>query len=61
MIANGDDTAPDMLITIRYNLARCMEFLCFFDDAERLYKEILKDQPNYVDCMLNFYNAYVKF
>ena len=38
--------------TIRYNLARVFEGLCHFDLAEKLYKEILLECPNYIDCYL---------
>ena len=36
----------------RYNLARIYEALCQHDKAEKLYKEILMDCPNYIDCYL---------
>nr|CAD7595522.1 unnamed protein product [Timema genevievae] len=39
-------------ITTTYNLARLNESLCLFDRAEKLYKDILKEHPNYVDCYL---------
>jgi len=39
-------------ITVRYNLARVHESLCQHDKAERLYKEILLECPNYIDCYL---------
>ena len=29
-----------------------MEHLCRFEEAENLYKDILKDNPNYTDCEL---------
>jgi tetratricopeptide (TPR) repeat protein len=38
-------------VTTTYNLARLNESLCQFDRAEKLYKDILKEHPNYVDCM----------
>ena len=38
--------------TIRYNLARVYEALCQHDKAERYYKDILLDCPNYIDCYL---------
>lgn len=37
-------------VTTTYNLARLNEALCQFDHAEKLYKDILKEHPNYVDC-----------
>ncbi|XP_071551015.1 RNA polymerase-associated protein CTR9 homolog [Panulirus ornatus] len=39
-------------VTIKYNTARLQEMFCQFDKAEKLYKEILQDHPNYVDCYL---------
>ena len=39
-------------VTTTYNLARLNETLCLFDRAEKLYKEILKEHPNYMDCYL---------
>jgi len=36
----------------RYNLARVNEALCQHDKAERLYKDILLECPNYIDCYL---------
>ncbi|KAJ9588645.1 hypothetical protein L9F63_018058, partial [Diploptera punctata] len=39
-------------VTTTYNLARLNESLCQFDRAEKLYKDILKEHPNYVDCYL---------
>merc|ERR1719495_3025995 len=41
-----------IIITIRYNLARINEALCQHDKSERLYKDILMDCPNYIDCYL---------
>lgn len=37
-------------VTTTYNLARLSEALCQFDRSEKLYKDILKEHPNYVDC-----------
>lgn len=39
---------------MRYNLARCLEHLCLFEDAEVLYKAILREQENYTDCTIQF-------
>ncbi|KAJ8969598.1 hypothetical protein NQ314_001677 [Rhamnusium bicolor] len=39
-------------VTMTYNLARLNEALCLFDKSEKLYKDILKQHPNYVDCYL---------
>lgn len=40
-------------VTTTYNLARLHEALCQFNQAERLYKDILKEHPNYIDCEFN--------
>ncbi len=40
----------------RYNLARVNETLCHHDVAEKTYKEILMDHPNYIDCYLRLGN-----
>merc|ERR1719273_737251 len=42
----------EISITIRYNLARVLEALCQHDKAEKLYKDILLECPNYIDCYL---------
>lgn len=39
-------------VTMTYNLARLNEALCSFDEADKLYKDILKEHPNYIDCYL---------
>ncbi|KAL0276258.1 UNVERIFIED_CONTAM: hypothetical protein PYX00_003864 [Menopon gallinae] len=39
-------------VTTTYNLARLNESLCLYDKAEKFYKDILKEHPNYVDCYL---------
>jgi hypothetical protein len=39
-------------VTTTYNLARLYEALCQFDKAETLYKDILYEHPNYIDCKL---------
>ncbi|XP_053305597.1 RNA polymerase-associated protein CTR9 homolog [Spea bombifrons] len=54
-------------VTTTYNLARLYESLCEFHESEKLYKNILREHPNYVDCYLrlgamardkgNFYEA----
>uniref|UniRef100_A0A1A9V7Q7 Uncharacterized protein n=1 Tax=Glossina austeni TaxID=7395 RepID=A0A1A9V7Q7_GLOAU len=35
-----------------YNLARLKEATCSFDEADKLYKDIFKKHPNYIDCYL---------
>ena len=37
-------------VTTTYNLARLYEAMHEDDKAEKLYKGILKEHPNYVDC-----------
>ncbi|CAF2780986.1 unnamed protein product [Rotaria sp. Silwood2] len=44
--------ANSILVTMRYNLARVCEASFEFDKAESLYKEILREHPKYVDCVL---------
>ncbi|EDO34243.1 predicted protein, partial [Nematostella vectensis] len=39
-------------VTTTYNLARLHEAMCEIDKAEQLYKNILREHPNYVDCYL---------
>lgn len=40
-------------VTTTYNLARIFEAQCQFQKAETFYKDILKEHPNYIDCILN--------
>ena len=37
-------------MTTTYNLARLYEALHEFDKADKFYRNILRDHPNYVDC-----------
>uniref|UniRef100_A0A336K1N5 CSON010701 protein n=1 Tax=Culicoides sonorensis TaxID=179676 RepID=A0A336K1N5_CULSO len=39
-------------VSMTYNLARLNEAMCCFDKADKLYKDILKEHPNYIDCYL---------
>lgn len=39
-------------VTMTYNLARLNEAMCNFDKADKFYKDILKEHPNYIDCYL---------
>ncbi|KXJ22497.1 RNA polymerase-associated protein CTR9-like [Exaiptasia diaphana] len=39
-------------VTTNYNLARLYEAMCEIEKAEQLYKSILREHPNYVDCYL---------
>ena len=47
-----DSYFSTLSVTIRYNLARLHEALYQTDSAESIYKSILKDHPNYIDCYL---------
>ncbi|XP_033912945.2 RNA polymerase-associated protein CTR9 homolog [Acipenser ruthenus] len=54
-------------VTTSYNLARLYEAMNEFHESEKLYKNVLREHPNYVDCYLrlgamardkgNFYEA----
>uniref|UniRef100_A0A915HWT5 RNA polymerase-associated protein CTR9-like protein n=1 Tax=Romanomermis culicivorax TaxID=13658 RepID=A0A915HWT5_ROMCU len=48
-----------IMITLNYNLARLREAECQFDKAEKLYKDILREHPTYIDCR-NFYAGYLR-
>lgn len=39
-------------VTMTYNLARLNEAMCSFDVADKYYKDILTEHPNYIDCYL---------
>ncbi|XP_033646150.1 RNA polymerase-associated protein CTR9 homolog [Asterias rubens] len=39
-------------VSVSYNLARLFEIMFQFDKAEKLYKDVLREHPNYVDCYL---------
>lgn len=39
-------------VSVKYNLARLQEAMCEFNDAEKNYGEILKQYPQYTDCLL---------
>uniref|UniRef100_A0A0M3KHN1 RNA polymerase-associated protein CTR9 homolog (inferred by orthology to a human protein) n=1 Tax=Anisakis simplex TaxID=6269 RepID=A0A0M3KHN1_ANISI len=51
-ISAGHNELSGLQTTVTYNLARCLEMLCLFDDAERLYKSILHEKPSYIDCYM---------
>lgn len=46
-------------VTTTYNLARVYETLSSFNKAERFYKDILREHPNYVDCKCKYTFFYV--
>ena len=49
--AKQDETYYSAIsVTTTYNLARLYEALHESDRAEKLYKNILREHPNYVDC-----------
>ncbi|XP_076114425.1 RNA polymerase-associated protein CTR9 homolog [Mytilus galloprovincialis] len=51
--AQHDETYYSAIsVTTTYNLAVLYEATHEYDDAERLYKSILREHPNYVDCYL---------
>lgn len=37
-------------------MGRLHEAMCNFGEAEKLYKDILKQHPNYIDCKLALFN-----
>ena len=37
-------------VSMYYNMARLMEAQFEFDKAEKIYKDILREHPSYVDC-----------
>ena len=51
-LASGEpvsELAP-LRITIMYNLARVLEALCDYSEAEHYYSLVLRDRPSYLDC-----------
>ncbi|CAH1786982.1 unnamed protein product [Owenia fusiformis] len=51
--ADHDETYYSAIsVTMTYNLGRLYEALNEYDKAEKLYKNILREHPNYVDCYL---------
>ena len=49
--ADHDETYYSAIsVTTSYNLARLHEAMHENDQAERWYKNILREHPNYVDC-----------
>ncbi len=49
--AQHDETYYSAIsVTTTYNLGRLYEATNEYDKAERLYKDILREHPNYVDC-----------
>lgn len=64
--SNADESYYSAIsVTTTYNLSRLHESLCEFDKAEALYKNILREHPNYVDCksakiLMNVFNYFTK-
>lgn len=52
MVENDPQYYNSITVTVLYNLARIYEEKCQFQIAESYYKDILKEHPNYIDCML---------
>jgi len=48
-----DQRFNSITVTTTYNLARIYEVLCQFQKAEGFYKDIIKEHPTYIDCILN--------
>ena len=49
--AQHDETYYSAIsVTTTYNLGRLYEATHEYDKAEKLYKNILREHPNYVDC-----------
>ncbi|KAL3097804.1 hypothetical protein niasHS_000539 [Heterodera schachtii] len=49
---NLNDEAAALLVTVSYNLGRVNEQLCLYDEAEKLYRTLIRQRPNYMDCIL---------
>lgn len=47
------EMAIERAVTMMNNLARLNEATASFDKADKLYKETLKEHPNYIDCYLH--------
>ena len=51
--AQHDETYYSAIsVTTTYNLGRLYEATHEYDKAEKLYKNILREHPNYIDCKL---------
>jgi len=51
MAKAGTQHYNSIAVTTTYNLARIYEAQCQFQKAETFYKDILKEHPNYIDCI----------
>lgn len=50
--SNDPNYYSTISVTMTFNMARLNEATCNFDVADKLYKDILKKHPNYLDCYL---------
>lgn len=48
--SNDEHYYSSISVTINYNLARLHEAFNRFDKAEKIYKDILREHPSYIDC-----------
>lgn len=51
MIEVDPDHYNSVAVTTTYNLARIIEEQYQYQQAETFYKNILKEHPNYIDCI----------
>ena len=42
-------------VSMNYNMARLLESQFEFDKAEKVYKDILREHPGYVDCKFAYF------
>lgn len=55
MAITNEEHYNSIIVTTNYNLARVLEAQFQYQKAEIYYKDILKEHPNYIDCILNIY------
>jgi len=55
MATTNQEHYTSIVVTTSYNLARVLEAQSQFQKAEIYYKNILKEHPNYIDCIPNIY------
>jgi len=51
MVEGDPQYYNSIAVTTTFNLARNFEAQCQFQKAETFYKDILKEHPNYIDCI----------
>ena len=49
-VKNDKNYYNSIEVTTSYNMGRLHEAMCNFGEAEKHYKDILKQHPNYIDC-----------